>query len=387
MTVEYRAIRMTELDECLDLWDRAFAHTPIEYFAPYFHNDPCFTPEYTRVCKVDGRLVSAVQICERRIRVGNVSLLMGGIGNVGTDPVFRGQGHSTRLIEDSIGAMESARMDFSLLYTGINPFYERLGWRGIPNSFYTGRLKESLNDTQYESLRPCNWDEDIDAIISIYDEFNKSRSGTAIRTRKYWMQWVKARSGNGSSFLIADDEDGISGYIQCNYDAENIWLREIGYRPDDYLTAERLINAAISEAHVKGVRTLWSHLPDESEILDILFRNTESIEKRYSSGGMYRIINIESMLNRLQLELSDRLISRGVPSCILHIDADGDSHEAFIRGSSPDRPIQINLGWCDFISLMFSLNDTQHITDSEIKPVFEALFPISHTVSWSLDHF
>ncbi|MHB1458612.1 MAG: GNAT family N-acetyltransferase, partial [Armatimonadota bacterium] len=161
MTVEYRAIRMTELDECLDLWDRAFAHTPREYFAPYIYNDPCFTPEYTRVCSVDGRLVSAVQICERRVRVGNVSLLMGGIGNVGTDPDVRGQGHSSRLLYDSIDAMRAAGIDFSVLYTGINPFYERLGWRGIPSRFYTGRLKESLDETQSERLRPCNWDEDI----------------------------------------------------------------------------------------------------------------------------------------------------------------------------------------------------------------------------------
>lgn len=387
MAVEYRAIRITELDECLDLWDRAFAHTPREYFEPYFYNDPCYKPEYTRVCSVDGKLVSAVQICERRIRVGNVSLLMGGIGNVGTDPDFRGQGHSTQLLRDSIEAMKVAGLDFSVLYTGINPFYERLGWCEIPSRFYTGRLKESLDDTQSDRLRPCNWDEDVDAIISIYDDFNKSRSGTVIRSREYWMQWVKARSGNGSSFLIADGEDGISGYIQCSYDPENIWLREIGYRPEDYATAERLINGAILDAYSKGVRLYWCHLPNEPDIDGAVYSNAESAEERHASGGMYRIINIESMLNRLQPELSERLTLMEEPSCMLRINVNGEIHETLISGYTSEEPVIINLDWRKFISLLFDLNDTLSDKDVENKAVTKAFFPRNYSVSWSLDHF
>lgn len=387
MTVEYRAIQMTELDECLDLWDRAFPHTPREYFAPYFYNDPCFTPEYTRVCSVGGRLVSAVQICERRIRVGNTILLMGGIGNVGTDPDFRGKGYSTQLLRDSIGAMESAGMDFSVLYTGIHSFYERLGWRAIPYTFNTGRLKKSLDDMQSYRLRPCNWDEDIDAVISIYDDFNKSRSGTAIRSREYWMQWIKARSGNGSSFLIADGVDGISGYIQCNHDAENIWLREIGYRPKDYATAERLVNGAILDAHSKGVRLFWCYLPNEPDIDGAVYSNAESAEERHASGGMYRIINIESMLNRLQPELSERLILMEKSSCMLRINVNGEIHETLISGYASDEPVTINLDWRKFISLLFDLNDTQPDGDVENRAIIEALFPRNYSISWSLDHF
>ncbi|MHB1459012.1 MAG: GNAT family N-acetyltransferase, partial [Armatimonadota bacterium] len=235
--------------------------------------------------------------------------------------------------------------------------------------------------------RPCNWDEDIDALINIYDDFNKSRSGTAIRSREYWMQWVNARSGNGSSFLIADAEVGISGYIQCNHDAENIWLREIGYRTDDCATAERLINAAISEAYSEGVRTLWCHLPDELEILDILFNNTELIEKRYSSGGMYRIINIESMLNRLRPELSERLTLMKAPSCMLRINANGEIHETLISGYTSEEPVKINLDWRKLISLLFDLNDTQPDGDVENTAVMEALFHRNCSISWSLDHF
>lgn len=388
MAIEYRSIRFSEFDECLDLWDRAFAHTPRDFFVPYFYNDPDFKPEYTRVCLVDGKMVSAVQICERWIKVGDVMIVMGGIGNVGTDPEHRGQGYSTRLLQDSIDVMNQAGMYFSELYTGIYPFYERLGWHAIPHRFYTGQLKESLDIVESEChLRPCNWDEDIDAIISIYDDFNNSRSHTTIRSREYWMEWIKIRSGSGASFMVADGEGGVSGYIQCNHDEENIWLREIGYRLEDCATAERLINGAILDAHSKGVRKLWSYLPDESEIAAVVTGNTDLYEAKYSSGAMYRIINVESMMNKLQPELSQRLISAGITSCVLTIDIDGNMYEAPIQGFDSKKPVGINLNWCDLLSLLFNLNDTQPDIDGKTKPILDILFPKQHSASWSLDHF
>jgi len=387
MAIEYRAIRLSEFDECLDLWDRAFPHTPREFFVPYFYNDPDFKPEYTRVCLVDGKMVSAVQICERRIKVGDVMIVMGGIGNVGTDPKHRDKGYSTKLLQDSIDVMNQAGMDFSELYTGIYPFYERLGWHAISHRFYSGQLTEALADRQSERLRPCNWDEDIDAIISIYDDFNSHRSHTTIRSREYWMEWIKARSGSGSSFKVVEGEGGVSGYIQCNHDEENIWLREIGYRLEDYATARRLINNAILDIHSKGVRKLWCYLPDEPEIISAVVGSTNLFEEKYSSGAMYRIINVESIMNRLQPELSCRLISAGIPSCVLTIGIDGNMYEAPIQGLGSKKSVDVKLDWCDLLSLLFSLNDTQPDINAKIKPISDVLFPKQHSISWSLDHF
>lgn len=395
MSAEYRAVRLDELDECLDLWVRAFPHTPREYFEPYFNGDPWFKPEYTRVCAVDGKLVSAVQICERKIRIGSAVVIMGGIGNVGTDPDFRGRGYSTQLLIDSVRTMHENGMDFSVLYTGINPFYERVGWATVPTPIRVSQLNEQEKpDINGYTVHLCDWERDLSSLMMIYDSFNHERTLTAVRTSEYWSGWAIHRFGKGSSITVAEKDGQVIGYLQSHHDGQNIWLREIAYLNEYEECAAVLINNAILEALKAGVRMLWSNLPDEQVITDYLDKISKSTEIRQTTGSMYRIINMESFADRLLPELSRRIRGIDLPNCSIAIETEMGTFPVSIQNGSVSStavdPASISLSQSDFFSLFFgykSIDELDIRTETNIHKVLSVLFPKQLSASWAVDHF
>ncbi|MCS6924003.1 MAG: GNAT family N-acetyltransferase, partial [Fimbriimonadales bacterium] len=131
MTPVFRALHPQEQAECLQLWAQVFS-PGIDYFERYFQ-DPLWQPAYTRVCEVDGKLVAALQMVRRAVRLPNGrTLWMAGVANVATLPAYRGQGFASRLLQDLHAVMDSEDFAFGLLFTGIHDFYARWGWERLP---------------------------------------------------------------------------------------------------------------------------------------------------------------------------------------------------------------------------------------------------------------
>ncbi|MHB0997995.1 MAG: GNAT family N-acetyltransferase [Armatimonadota bacterium] len=395
MSEEYRAIRLDELDECLDLWSKAFPHTPREYFEPYFNGDPGFRPEYTRVCVLDNKLVSAIQICERKVRIGSSVIVMGGIGNVGTDPDFRGKGYSTRLLQDCVHTMYDSRIDFSTLFTGINPFYERVVWRTVPIELMTGQIMidTTLSSAKY-TVRPCNWENALQSLINIYDNYNRSRTLTAVRSPEYWTGWAVHRFGGGSSLYVAEYNGTIVGYIQCHHDNQNCWIREIGCLDQHRDCIDILIKYAAGIAYEVGARTLWNFLPDEPDIIQSIDTITDNMEIRQTTGTMCRIVNAESMLGRILPELNLCAQGMNLPDCAVNLDTEcGGLTFTINKGiihKGAENPVTINLSQSDFFSLIFGykcIDATGIQLSPELKVVISTLFPKQHPASWAADHF
>lgn len=168
-----RGVRKEEREQLLSLLKSAFPNTEIEWFPPYYDGDPYYKLEYTRVWEENGVLVSTVQIVKKILRIGDQTILLGGIANVGTHPDHRGRGYATALLQDSIRLMNEEGYHLSLLFTGIQPFYERLGWREIPFPYlHSSSLPQNISpqpNTREEK------DEDIPQIVRIYNEFNEER--------------------------------------------------------------------------------------------------------------------------------------------------------------------------------------------------------------------
>src|SRR3569623_1514954 len=90
-----RSLREEEREACIDLWCTVWpGQNSRAYFRRYFYGDIDWLPYYTQVAEIEGRLVSAVQICRRVVACGDVQLTMGGIANVATAPAFRGKGYN-----------------------------------------------------------------------------------------------------------------------------------------------------------------------------------------------------------------------------------------------------------------------------------------------------
>ena len=215
MTEIYRALRVQEREECLNLWVSVWpGEGSRAYFERYFYGDVEWLPYYTQVAECDGRLVSAVQICKRVVACGDFSLTMGGIANVATLPEYRGRGYNTGCLKNAIEVMEADAMDFSLLFTGINAYYRTFGFVDLTRVRTSVRVLPNSQPTlsKYE-VRPAEA-RDMPAIRRIYKTYNRDRPITVHRSEAYWRDWIRFDPENppGSLLVAFAGSGALAGY-------------------------------------------------------------------------------------------------------------------------------------------------------------------------------
>ncbi|MCX6375713.1 MAG: GNAT family N-acetyltransferase [Armatimonadetes bacterium] len=370
MGEEFRAVKPGELEECLDLWGIVFERVGRGYFPPYFYGDPWSRRVYTRVCAVDGRLVSTVQICERRVRFGDSEIVMGGIGNVATLPEFRGKGYSQRLLSDCARVI-------------------------VPQRMLAGRIRADLpkQPSKY-SVRICDWTADLEAIHRVYDVFNDGRSFTTVRTPEYWKGYLSARFGKPEFTLAAESGGRIVGYIFFGSDSPNLWLKEIGWLPGHEDCAGVLIREVVKRARELGNGNLHANLPHEPEILAAVERVVEEIEPREPMGMMCRITNMRSLAERALPELNRRAEKTRLPDCAISLDTEVGSLRLTIRKSRVSlgarNPIRVPLSQLEFFCLLFGIKSADELglcMPRGTAEIISALFPPQRSVFWLADHF
>jgi predicted acetyltransferase len=395
MQEEFRAIRLDELDECLDLWGNVFERVGRNYFLPYLHGDPWFKLDYTRVCAVDGKLVSAVQICERKVSFGTADIVMGGIGNVATLPEYRGKGYSSRLLKDCVWVMRSHGIDFSVLFTGIQPFYERVGWRSVRVPFLSGRLKPEIraSSSRKYSVRSRR-DDDLEHLGTVYEAFNATRPLTTRRSSQYWDGYVRSHLGSPQNMLVAEHAGAIVGYVYVPSDKETFRVQEIGCLPGHERCIYSLVSHAASPVRRGGAESAWFNVPHEPVVLSALKRVTEKLEVNESQSGMYRLVDTHLLGARMLPELNRRAAQFVLPRIELSLDTELGCLEftfddqRVILGARD--PIRVKLSQAEFFSLLFGfkpINEMELPIPFEAFQVISALFPRQRPVFWGFDHF
>jgi len=89
--------------------------------------------------RLDGVIVSILEIIERTVSVAGQPVPVGGIGGVGTDPTFRGRGFASQTMCAAIEHIHSQiEADFGLLICDNHTvsFYSVLGWEVINDPVY-----------------------------------------------------------------------------------------------------------------------------------------------------------------------------------------------------------------------------------------------------------
>ncbi len=114
-----------------------------------------------------GRIVSCCAV-RRFTWIGAHARWQGAmIGLVYTAPQARGRGHAAGVLDDAIDALAAAGVDFAVLWSGLDGYYERLGWeahdRGIfgsvrygvsaPNDGSAAASVPAIDVARYEALR------------------------------------------------------------------------------------------------------------------------------------------------------------------------------------------------------------------------------------------
>lgn len=286
----FRALQPDEQPECLQLWTRVF--TPGEdYFLRYFQ-DPLWKPEYTRVCEVDGQLVSAVQIVRRAVRLNGHSVWMAGIANVATLPDYRGHGFASRLMHDAHEVIDAEDFLFGLLFTGIHDFYARLGWEPLTLSLPISIPQPmSLDpDWRFRTVEP----DDLSRVRYWYERTYADHPFTVIRDETYWRVWLRWEDENWrQGFYIAECAGEPLGYlaIETHYrragdgsqQVEAISLTELGMDAPEPALLEsivRFVNSMAFQAGAEHIRWFVS-LPEAERWLRPQLPGLQFIPQRH----------------------------------------------------------------------------------------------------------
>ncbi|MEJ5251221.1 MAG: GNAT family N-acetyltransferase [Chthonomonadetes bacterium] len=391
MEVTFRAIRPDEFEACLDVWDAAFEDTPREYFRKYFTGDPWFHPEYTR-CAFEGtRMVSAVQIVRREVRVGQVTLTLGGIANVGTVPAYRSKGYSTQLLRDAITVMENEGFDFSMLFTGIHGFYARLGWESAPVQVMSAEIRPELPEPEggYR-IRPLA-DADLEALCACYEQCNAGRSLTVVRSPAYLRGWTGWDERTPDGVFVAEAAGKLVGYIVAPI-GDRLSIIEVGWLPAYSECVFPLILHVARLASERQVTHARLQIPRDHVLMNVV-RNLFHRFVWYEHAPMVRVIRLQPLINKLLPELSWRVQTVGAKGTVrLRLQSGTVGLRATGDGVVRDANAlpEVILTQAQLLGLVFGLvgaEELPHPMPPQTRALLNVLFPRQPAIYWEWDGF
>ena len=410
MTIDIRAIRENEKEECIALWRAVWPGDNDAYFRRYFEGDVEWLPYYTQVAIADGRLVSAVHICKRTVACGPFKLTMGGIANVATLPEYRGKGLNTACLSQAVAVMEADAMDFSLLFTGINDYYARLGYSTLSASRLRAVIKSHHPPTPSSFAVRDLLPDDLPALFGLYDQYNVERPIAVQRTPAYWRDWIGVNPGHldagGTRVVACDAEANMVGYAayQANFyhghqiNEDYAYIVEYASVDDDRADeiAKALLLEVAHRAQAAGKRELHLSVPLEQSITSALQEICERPTENVTDSGMVRLLHRDNLLTAFLMALNERWIAGGRPNGELWFETPYGPVGLIASGrflkTVTEPSDQANIGLTLPQSALVCLLLGREIAleteiDASQKALISVLFPQRPGIYWSADGF
>ena len=211
-TVEIRGATEGDVAEIVDLAATVFVTESRPRYASQHYEDSSYKTHQSRVCVVDGKIVSHVRVSERAMRIGSKVVKLGGIGMVATLEEHRHRGYASALMQDAVDYMRDRGYDLGMLLTSIQPFYAQFGWAAFPQTTFELELrgKKSFESSPW-TVRPFDEDRDLPQVIQVYNDHNRERSGTIARTEQHWRDSYARQVGLPPT-LVAERDGAIGAY-------------------------------------------------------------------------------------------------------------------------------------------------------------------------------
>ncbi len=418
MSVVVRNPKQEELATVWEVLCGAFGEEPRERFRRQIWEDSTFELEQIRIAEVDGKIVSHVWVAERPVFYrGQVILPMGGIGGVGTLPEYRGRGLATLLLEDAIAYMERKGHAISMLFTGINPFYAKLGWADFPEwrfRLQVRRVPEKSELPDGYSVRPCELERDLTDLQAIYKSHAQGLqlSLCHIRPDNFWLDGHPQYLGLKPSHVVVKEISGqkrVVGYACAFPTEQGHRLSEFAYNPQHSRAIVALAVALAWEAKAEGKDGFVEGItPFMHPLPQILANLTEAtLWHQVSEHMMLRVNNL-----RQCLELASPLMEK----TLLEAKADNLSGSFCFSLSQPEQKAvlevkggKIKVREDDSAEVSFSVTPREfcllffgfvsawqwrhllahkgiHLDDQQTA-LLVLLFPTHPSVYWGGDHF
>ena len=415
--MEIRASKESEFEEIINLICTVFVEKCRPRYASQIYHDSSFQLHQSRVCVVDGKIVSHVRVSDRTIRIGRSIVKLGGIGMVATLPGYRRRGYASALMQDSVAYMETIGYDLSLLFTTIQPFYMEFGWSTFPQMNFELELHIRK---QFEAspwgARAFDAEKDLAQISQIYDEHNQARSGTILRSERYWRDKYSHQVGilpslvvekNGTigayaNFGFSTDCAGMDAFLATYYPN----LREVGYRSQHHDSLLVLCRAILTSIYERGLTSISGRLHRNHPLIALLSEEGESLPSfSITAGAMYRIISLYSLFQRMIPEFEARLYSHWEDATPISFCFILESQVATLKVNRGKITVtnddsgntKVKIDTHRFLKILFGdatfgqLEELNRFKELRLQPyeiaTLDALFPKGEPMHWICDYF
>ncbi len=301
-----------DLAEVADLMAKVFASRSYFDFyrmrTDYQTRDPFYKPEFSRIIRSGGRIVSHVSIVEKHLRVGRAVVKVAGIGDVCTHPEHRSRGYTRILMEDAVRYMTSHRFPLSLLY-GIMNFYHKFGYIEAVNAYKTVVPLKNLAKLGSADSRVRPYKEsDLNTLNALYNKAFDGKTLSAERVEAAWSLFVSPKT----SFVVPDKKDRPVAYLITSaapYEPTLAFhMREaVAF---DAESAAILAEFARDRARELFLPEVEIHQRPDSYFVEYLSEfGAVQTAKIYGEGegqGMLRIVLLRELFEDIRAELSDR---------------------------------------------------------------------------------
>jgi hypothetical protein len=285
---------------------------------------------HLRELLVDGETASRLTVLDHQMRIGSAQVRMGGIGGVHTKEKHRMKGYMRQLMDDTVEYLKNEGYDVTVLF-GLPDFYTKFDYAACLPSHRllvsTIDAEEAQNDMGDYEIRKIEKG-DIDSVRELYNQNNRSRTCSIVRTKESFSGFgrIPIDGGSTDNFLVEDNNKQLLAYAVFQKSQKRVGTFVLG----EHLAAgggDALIGAGFEiesgedkvfptilyEFARMAIERRCGHvaffMPPDHPFANFCHRYGCGLTTQYpkNEGGMMRIINQRTLFEKIEGELGRRI--------------------------------------------------------------------------------
>jgi GNAT superfamily N-acetyltransferase len=192
------------------------------------------------VCDGGGRIASTAVIFRRSVWTRWGAARVGGIGAVATRPEMRGRGFASAALAKCEWILRSEGFRTGVLFCTIVAFYERLGWRVVPEpplpAITTWRADVPVQ------IRRMDLEADWRMLSGLYD---RVKTGAVLRDEELWREYASWVREDPELLFGAFWGSDLVAYVRGRRSPEGLELLEMTALPDFTSVIASLVQAQL----------------------------------------------------------------------------------------------------------------------------------------------
>ena len=293
-----KPVGIDDLDRAIDVWSLAFGFSDRIRWRKFYES--CIDERIG--VYLDDYLVAIAGIAHFEVWMGDKLIPCGGISAVACEPAHRRRGLIRKCLKSCLESLHDKRVPLSTLWPFSYPFYERMGYALTDLRYQVTAQLSTLPDRGDSSGFKRIQLDDFEELKEIHAKWINGYNLSHSRSNHQWRRMLFNQQKEVSIFKSDD------AYVIFNTKPQNarvLDVQEFAYLNDQaYLDGLSLIRRLDDLSFDKVLLTTC----DPEKILS--YGPTDpQMEFKYTPGIMARIVHLKSLLEHLEIEEEDFVLS------------------------------------------------------------------------------